>query len=149
MKLTCSHLPSGKVRNLTSCWLLKLVEPVNPLIFILVSTLVTLSIPAKFWGLGGGWLPHPTYPSRGPCTNWAFDARPRQYRVSVSEAYRLVAWCMIIGFMLIEQYRVDRMHSLIGFIEIIRLGVADEGVTTGLGVKVSSFYVITRVRLWS
>lgn len=56
---------------------------------------------------------------------------------------------MIIGFMLIEQYRVDRMHSLIGFIEIIRLGVADEGVITGLGVKVSSFYVITRVRLWS
>ena len=33
----------------------------------------------------------PTYPSRRPCTNWAFDARPRQYRVSVSEAYRLVA----------------------------------------------------------
>ena len=39
---------------------------------------------------------------------------------------------MIIGFMLIEQYRVDRMHSLIGFIEIIRLKVEDEGVTTGV-----------------
>ena len=37
---------------------------------------------------------------------------------------------MIIGFMLIEQYRVDRMHSLIVFIEIIRLRVADERVTT-------------------
>ena len=39
---------------------------------------------------------------------------------------------MIIGFMLIEQYRVDRMHSLIGFIEIIRLGVADERMTMGV-----------------
>ena len=30
-------------------------------------------------------------PTRRPCTNWDFDARPRQYCVSVSEAYRLVA----------------------------------------------------------
>ena len=55
---------------------------------------------------------------------------------------------MIIGFMLIEQYRVDRMHSLIGFIEIIRLRVVDEGVTTG----VKAFIVLCAVwhyRLWS
>ena len=47
-------MPFDKVRNLTFCWLLKLIETIYPLVFILVSTLVTLSIPFKFWGLEGG-----------------------------------------------------------------------------------------------